>query len=248
MTRAYFEYCIYPTDALGGKFAILPGVQLHDKMEENYEVTPDIYHSIRLKLEQSSRKICMMWHAAEEAKKAESEFYFNTIKEAPLLFGEDAIKVHYHLESMVLLARSAMDIATTAFGWNMPDPFTRKRFDSFNRFVKEFNKHPELELSKYFNELRNDETSWLSIIAGSVRGRSLRDKLAHQTEFPIDYVELNKNSEKRKAVVKINEHLIPLDEFIDSLCEGIINGFLEIERISLLYIVQTNSSICTEVE
>lgn len=79
----------------------------------------------------------MMWHAGKEFLKAENEFYGTTIKEAPALFGESAVDVHYHLEAMVLFARSAMDIASTIFGWNLPDPFPKGRYDSFNKIIKE---------------------------------------------------------------------------------------------------------------
>ena len=237
MLNSYIELCVYPNEAFDGRFETLPAVKLHDKIEDNFEISNETFHVLKAKLEQSSRKICMMWHAAEEAKRAESEFYSTTIKDAPALFGEDAIKVHYHLEAMVLFARSAMDIGATAFGWTLPDPFQRKKFDSFNKLIKEVVKIPDFELASYFRKLREDETSWVSIIAGTEKGRSLRDKLAHQTEFPIDYIELNPYSEKRRPIVKFGEKQTPLDIFIESLCSGVISGFLEIEKEGVIYFV-----------
>jgi hypothetical protein len=243
MLNSYLELCIYPSEVFGGQFKTLPGVKLHDKIEENFEISDETFYALRAKLEQSSRKICMMWHAAEEAIKAESEFYSKTIKDAPALFGEDAIKIHFYLEAMVLFARSAMDIASTAFGWTLPNPFPRKRYDSFNKLVKEVVKVPSLRLSSFLQKLREEETSWLSIIAGTERGRSLRDKLAHQTEFPIEYIELTPNSEKRRAVVEIGKNMVPLEDFINSLCVGVVSGFLEIEKYSIKHIENINSHI-----
>lgn len=73
-----------------------------------------------------------MWYAGDQELLAEEDFYSITIKDAAALFGEDAIKVYYYLEAMALLARSALDIASFLFGWTLPDPFPRKRYDSFN--------------------------------------------------------------------------------------------------------------------
>lgn len=110
MTNSYIELCIYSSFELVNKYEKLPAVALYNRVEENFDVTGQTFSLIRAKLEQSARKICMMWRAGKEAVKAEQEFYSATIKEAPALFGEDAIRIHYHLEAMVLFARSAMEI------------------------------------------------------------------------------------------------------------------------------------------
>jgi hypothetical protein len=65
-----------------------------------------------------------------------SIFYSGTIDDSPALFGEDAANVHYHLEALVLFARSSLDIAAAAFGELLPSPFPRKRYDSFNDLLK----------------------------------------------------------------------------------------------------------------
>lgn len=85
----------------------LPGLQLERKLQSsNLENQEAIYS----KLVQSCRKMCMMWYAGEQAILAEREFYSKTIQDAPALFGEDAIKINYHLESFVLIARSSLDL------------------------------------------------------------------------------------------------------------------------------------------
>lgn len=241
MKKSCIETCVYPENTFDNQFTKLPGVDLYDAIEDYFGVSDDVFLILKSKLEQSCRKLCMMWHAGRQALEAENEFYGTTIKEAPALFGESAVNIYYHLEAMVLFARSSMDIASTIFGWTLPDPFPKRRYDSFNKIIKEIDKEPNSELYEYIHNLRETDTSWLSIIAGKERGRSLRDKLAHQTEFPIDYTELNPNSEKRYAVVKISEDLIPLQTFIDTLCLGVISGYLEIEKHCLAHIQRENN-------
>jgi hypothetical protein len=248
MNHSYLEVCVYPQDAFDKKYDILPAIRLYDALEDYFNLPDDLLSKIQKKLEQSSRKLCMMWHASREALKAENDFYSTTIKDAPALFGEDAIYVHYHLESMVLLARSAMDVASTTFGWTLPDPFPKKNFDSFNKVLKNISKQPPPGLGEYINELRDDNQSWLSLIAGTSKGRSLRDKLSHQTSFPIQYVELYPPSEKEYPVVKVEDNLIPLEEFVDTFCHGVITGFLNIEQYCLTHIQEVNSIVIKEGE
>lgn len=75
MLRSYLELCIYPERVFGGQFKTLPGVRLHDIIEDNFDIEHETFFSIRSKLEQSCRKICMMLHAAEEAIEAEKKIF-----------------------------------------------------------------------------------------------------------------------------------------------------------------------------
>lgn len=236
MFKSYLETCIYPEKIFGGSFERLPGVELHDLLECNFEISHQEFFTLRGKVEQSTRKLCMMWHAAEEAIKTEQNFYQSTIQDAPALFGEDAVCLYYHLEAMVLFARSAMDVASTAFGLTLPDPFVRKRYDSFNGLIKAIEKLDSYPLAEYFKPLRKDDVSWVSVIAGTERGRSLRDKIAHQTDFPIDYIDIGEYTEKRHAVVLLDSKKIPLPDFTRNLCLGVLNGYLKLEEQSLHHI------------
>jgi len=209
----------------------LPGLQLEDLLINSSRQDSEYLYT---KLVQSCRKLCMMWYASEQALEAEREFYSSTIKDAPALFGEHAIKINYHLESFVLIARSAMDIGAGVFGPMLPSPFKCKRYDSFNSLIKDMQKDGnQVEcLSGYFEKLRADPTSWVSIISGSTKGRSLRDKLAHQTEFPLDYAELNPLSEKESPIVILDkDNWLPLNTFVDRLREGVIEGYMELEAM-----------------
>jgi len=129
----------------------------------------------------------------------------------------------------VLFARSALDIGATIFGELLPAPFLARHYDSFNNLLKQIVKSGPLALQAYFRPLRDSETSWVSVLCGSERGRSLRDKIAHQTEFPAAYAELNPRSEKEYAVVLLGGSRIPLPTFVDQVRNGVITGFEELE-------------------
>lgn len=82
------------------------------------------------KLAQSCRKLCMMYYASEKALKTERDFYSTTLKESPCLFGREAIELGFYLEAYVLLARASLEIASNVFGYLLPEPFNKKRYDS----------------------------------------------------------------------------------------------------------------------
>jgi hypothetical protein len=136
------------------------------------------------------------------------------------------------LESLVVFARSALDIASRLFGELLPGPFESKRFDSFNDLVKAIIASSEPPgLAATFKVLRDDPFSWLSFVADIQKGRSLRDKLVHQIGFPFACKELHPPREKESAVVYIGEdRYVPLPQFVDTLRGGVINGFLLLEQ------------------
>jgi hypothetical protein len=172
----------------------------------------------------------MMWEAGDRAEAAEKGFWLHTVREAPALFGAEAISVHYDLEAFVLFARSALDVAATVFGYMLPSPFERKRFDSFNRMLKDIERFGPADLQSYFDPLRKSVSSWVSVLSGLERGHSLRDKISHQTEFPLQYAELSAASEKEYAIVVLDdETAVALPQFIDSVRSGTLEGFRQLE-------------------
>ncbi len=235
MPSKYLEYCVYPENAFGNEFPVLPGFAIGKVINNAEKIDGANVDYLEIKLFQCCRKLCFMWHAGDAALSAERDFYSRTIKDAPSLFGEDAIKVQYHLEAMVLFGRSSLDIASNLFGWTLPDPFIRKRYDSFNDLVKAIQKGDSLDsIATYFKDLRDNKFSWLSFVADIERGRSLRDKIAHQTEFPIEYMELNPPSEKESPVVRIGKDssdFLPLEDFVEELRKGVVSGFLTLEDL-----------------
>jgi hypothetical protein len=221
---------VYHDTALAAVVSDLPGVRLYGVLENADSVVKD-GDQLRIKLEQSCGKLCLMWQAGDWALDAEREFWMSTVRESPALFGAEKVTVHYHLEAFVLFARSALDVAAHVFGALLPAPFARDRFDSFNKLVKTVATSGPQELNAYFGPLRGSNTSWLSVISGSERGRSLRDKISHQTEFPLQYAELYPPLEKEYAVVRLSGVLTPLPDFINMVRNGVIEGFRKMEEM-----------------
>jgi hypothetical protein len=219
---------IYPDGSFAGRYSPLPGVRIERAI---YTLDRELRSRIAPKLWQSCRKLLLAWFGSEQALAAESDFYSSTFHDAPALFGEDAISVQYHLEAFILLARSAMDISAGIFGELLPAPFRAGRFDSLNDLVKRIRKDcPASDLAKHFDDLADDPESWMSILTSLGESRSLRDKLAHQIEFPIHYVELDERSEKERPIVRLSKTVaIPLEEFIEEVRTGIIAGFTRLE-------------------
>jgi hypothetical protein len=230
----YLTFCVYFDGALGNRYTLLPGTRLVSALE-SLALGPEKIRRMTSKIEQSCRKTALMWRAGDLAQTAEREFYCTTLSDAPALFGEDAVNVHYHLEAFVLLARSALDIGAGVFGELLPDPFPRKRYDSFNDLLKAIVKSANPPaLAAGVQSWRDDKHSWLSIIADIEKGRSLRDKLAHQMGFPLAYAELNPISERESAVVIVSDNYQPpLPEFIERLRTGVVSCYLDFEAACL---------------
>lgn len=220
---------IYSDTALKAAVPDLPGVTLATRLAglEQHQFE-------QRRLEQACRKLCLMWQAGDSALEVERDFWTATCQEVPMLFGNEEVLVHYHLEALVLFARSSLDICSGAFGGLLPDPFPRRRFDSFNKLLKALERHGPGSVWEYFEPLRRSPTSWLSITTGTQRGRSLRDKISHQMEFPLEYKELHPPSQKEYAVVSLDDGaLIPLPEFVRVLRHGVLEGFSELERAAV---------------
>lgn len=224
---------VYTNDSqFGNKYITLPGFRFEQFLQKSTDL-PVGSKWLESKLLTSCRKLCLMWTAGDNAVNAEQEFYAATFHETPALFGEDAINVHYHLEALILFARSSLDIAAGLFGFSLPAPFPKGKFDSFNKLVKTIIKSlPDAEISFAFKNMQKDQKSWFSILCGTEKGRSLRDKIVHQTEFPIDYTELNPPSEKERAIVRINRsEFLPLQEFINIVRNGVVANYLKFEEL-----------------
>jgi len=246
LAGSYLAACVYPQDLPKGLvIKRLPGIDL-ERLLDSDEGDPKTQRWLQRKLEHSCRKILMMCVAAERAIHAEREFYSTTIQDAPALFGEHSIEIFYHLEAFILFARSSLDIAAGLFGHFVLAG--EKRYDSFNDLCKGIVKKaggPEVVLGdpprSVFPPFRTalprciardqrDEFSWLSILCGSERGRALRDKIAHQTGFPLDYDEYSLMSEKEHAVVSLGENFsMPLPSFVELVRAGVVKTYFAFE-------------------
>jgi hypothetical protein len=223
------DVLVYPAPPFGGRFANAPGLRLADALA----IRPpgELRDYLDRKLRQGCRKLALAWYGGDEVLRVETEFYSTTLRESPALFGEDAVYLHYHLNAFVLPARAAMDIAAGAFGHLVPPPCTRKRCDSLNDLVKRIQSEAaNSELARYFSALSDDPASWLGILTSVGERRGLRDKLAHQMEFPIQYREVWHGSEKERPVVFVTDEVtVRLETFVDDLRVGVVSGFLKLE-------------------
>lgn len=224
------ELLVYDGTALSRACSQLPGLNLERAIRGGSLPGKLKAQTLISRLTQACRKLCLMWEAGDLALEAEREFLHTTVREAPALWGREAVNVHYHLEAFVLFSRAALDVAAYVFGSLLPKPFPRGAFDSFNQILRNIERHGPAELKSYFSPLQSTPGSWVSTLAGTQRGRSLRDIIAHQEEFPLSYEELHHGSEKEYAVVWVEGLMIPLPVFVNNLREGVVSGFSELER------------------
>lgn len=227
---------VYYPGALGDRFSPMPGVGLEAALAAS-ALEPEVKRYCLGRLSVSCRKLCFMWEAGERARAQETDFMMGEERDSPCLFGENAVKVRYDLEALILFARSAMDIASGVFAQTHPDPFPRRQMDSLNDLAKVIlREETRSPAADYFRLQSDDSHGWLSILSGT-RGRSMRDKLAHQTEFPIQYEELDAHSSRESAVVVLdNTTAIPLPDFIDRVRLGVVDAFLQLEQVSVEFL------------
>ena len=147
------------------------------------------------------------------------------------------MEVQYHCEAMIFFARSALDLAAYAFAKLLPPPLTQKRTDSFNDLLKAIVATEEHKsLGELVDSWRTAEPGWLPLVAEVEKGRSLRDQLAHQMGFPLRYLDISLETEKRSAVVVIGGNIpVPLGELIATLRTGVVGAFVALENECATY-------------
>lgn len=232
------RWYVYPQNLPPGlSEARLPGRLIERLLYERGE-SMGAHGFITAKLEHCCRKICNMCYAGTRAFEAERDFYSTTYHDSPALWGEDAIALSYHLEAFVYFARSSLDLAAAIFGLLLLD----KKMDSFNDLTKNMAKlqksgGPTKLDDKFLSWVaseRDNQQGWLRVLCGEERGRSLRDKIAHQTGFPIDYQEFSINSEREHAVVRLSRNnTLPLKDFLNAVRDGVIDNFIQFETEAL---------------
>jgi|SRR5271166_1584301 len=78
---------------------------------------------------------------------------------------------------------------------------------------------------------KDEDRGWFCMLCGAERGWALRDKIAHQIEFPIEYKELHPPSEKESIVRLGGDKYLPLPEFLRRVTRGPLNMFCQFEQI-----------------
>jgi len=181
------------------------------------------------KIENSCRKILMACKAGEEAISCEEEIMVGQDREIPALIWDDEIELLYHVEAMILFARSFLDIIAYIFSAFL----FSKRIDSFNEFRRRLVKAPDEKrvniLRKYLFKCESIQESWINLLVGTEKGRSLRDKIAHQTIVAIEYDRTEPTWEDLFCHVSFGGKLIPLENLVKEITEGIVNFCLATE-------------------
>ncbi len=199
-----------PDCPLNDNYGREPGRELGRALQHLFSaicLEDSICHITTSKLQNYCRKLYMMHTAGKRSMDAEKEFISTQNRECPSLIWEDEIEILYHVESFILFARSALDVAANIFALFLLEPFGQLRVDSFNAFSKHVLAADDLTTAGMRNDLaklQDDGRSWFRLLCGSKRGRSLRDQIAHQTIVRIEYLETCIESEKEHCHVVIN--------------------------------------------
>lgn len=202
----------------------------YDDIIKNFQLDGDEIGIISAKIENTCKKILMMWHGGQLTLEYENEFMSTQNGYMPALIWDSEIRILYHLEAMILFGRSALDI----FTYVLTRLFLNSRIDSFNSFRKTLITDIEpklLPLKDIILSNQSDETSWLNIVCSHEQLRSVRDKIAHQTIARIKYYPTDPKSDKEYCHVEINGKAILLDNFINEVCEGVFQFCISAEDI-----------------
>lgn len=166
------------------------------------------------------QKMRMMYYGREQAEEVLHDFEITQNMDVPALFGEERTRLLFYTESMILLARTALDVASYVFSHFILN--TRK--DSFNDFAKTIIKSDRddiSELKDFFEKEGEDNTSAYRLLCGITRGRALRDIVAHQSNVKLEYHEYRENSDKEKLFIVIDKCLYAYDWFLGDFCDDV---------------------------
>lgn len=189
--------------------------------DENSTDIEKEYYYLRDKIVVCHQKLNMMQYARKNAIEYRQEFETTQNMNFPALFGTDKTKILFYIESTVLLARNALDVAATFFAKLL----LNRRIDSFNDLSKRLVNETQqkyMPLQRYFNSVGDNPIHAYRLLCGVTKGRALRDIIIHQTNIWIEYLEYRENSEKEKLFVIIRDTPpIEFDEFLTNLCSGV---------------------------
>ena len=147
--------------------------------------------NISSKIETVCRRLLMMLMEKKNVIETELNARLDVNQYLNPLTGVYEIEVLYHIEAMILFARSILDIFTyvaAVFLINL-------RLDSFTKFCKKILKSNDSSLEILRNEIQThlkEKFNWINVLS-SLSGRSLRDKIAHQTLIRLEYQEIREN-------------------------------------------------------
>ena len=165
------------------------------------------------------QKLAMMYFAEYNIHDVKSDFESTQNMECPALYGIGKTQILFYVESMILFARNALDVAATVYS----KLIFNKRTDSYNEFSKRVissNNSLLTELKSYLENHSGNTLSAFRLLCGTEKGRALRDIIVHQSNIKLAYLEYKENSEKERLFLILKD-----TEPVDFNC--FITTFLE---------------------
>lgn len=179
------------------------------------------YNYLLQKALAAHQKLAMMYFAEFNIHEAKTDFEGTQNMNCPALYGLGRTQILFYVESMILFARNALDIAATIYS----KLILNRRIDSFNDFSKRImaSDNPLYEdLKTYFEDNTDNTIHAFRLLCGSERGRALRDIIIHQSNIRLEYLEYKENSEKERLFLILKDvDPIDLDYFISTFLEEI---------------------------
>jgi len=188
------------------------------------------------------RRLYMMHYAGQRAEEFEADFISGLNPESQALVWKDEVEFLYHLESMILFSRCALDIMGSVYSTFLLHPEHVSPHESFYEFTRAVTKREDEsleELKAAIHRIQHNESNWYRVMCGSERGRSLRDQVAYQSLARIEYLEEHRYQEKEccHVVIKTTDKdkstftRIPLIRFVDDLRHGVMGFGIKCEEL-----------------
>lgn len=194
-----------------------------DEIDERYNTL--YYKALALQ-----QKIVMLQYARLNYHQAKTDFELTQNMTIPAFYGLGATKVLFFVETMIILARNALDVSSSVYSQILFD----KRKDSFNDFSKEIMKKEDglfSDLKSLFESWSENPTSVYRLLCGTTHGRALRDIIIHQAVIRLQYFEYKENSEREKLFLLLKDlEPICLDDFIEEFIDGLFLIFRACNR------------------
>lgn len=226
-------------------YGVLPGSKILPslpKLLKNLKLNEVESEILSAKTAQWCKRLYMMHMASVKVLRREEKFIIRMDRNEPGLEWKTETEIYYHVASMHLFARCALDSMANVFtallldkkGWEVDD-----RFFEFSQRIKESSNPEYRKLFDFLHVQQGRQWSWYRILCGTEQGRSLRSNVKFQKIARIEYLE-NKPENERDgvhAVIKsINDQQvqfmrIPLVELVHTLRSGVVKFAIQLEDI-----------------
>ena len=189
--------------------------------QSNDEESEKEYNYMLQKALAAHQKLAMMYFAEYNIHDVKSAFESTQNMECPALYGVGKTQILFYVESMILFARNALDVAATVYS----KLIFNKRTDSYNEFSKRVissNDSSLTELKTYLENHSDNTLSAFRLLCGTEKGRALRDIIVHQSNIKLEYLEYKENSEKERLFLILKDtEPIDFNYFVTTFLEEV---------------------------